>query len=357
MLKYRKGLGDMPSYDVVERDWKIKINANECGLNLPPLVEERVMSRLSRVAFNRYPNEEGDDLCAQIAQSYGCDAKNVLLGSGSSEIIEKMFYAFGGNGKKIVYPWPSFSMYPNYAKAAEADGIAVNLSDEDYSLDVDAYIDTVKSSGAGLCVVCNPNNPTGKVLPLSDIEKIAAATAKLDCAFMVDEAYVEFGGESATGLLAKYPHMIVARTFSKAYGLAAARVGYMLADESVVDMVGKTLMPYHLNVLSTVVADIVYQMRDEYCPRIEMMVRERKRMYDELKNFDEMKVFPSNTNFILLKYDKAVKLNEYLESLGIGIRSFGSAPRLTNCLRISMGTREENDTLLKAMDDFVKGRV
>ncbi len=356
-MRYREGLSDRPSYDVTERDWKIKINANECNLNLPPLVDERVMNRLSHVAFNRYPNDEAGDLCEQIARNFGCQKENVQLGNGSSEIIEKLFYAFGGEGHSIVYPWPSFSMYPNYAKAAEANGVAVNLSEDDYSLDVDEYIRAVRESNATLAVVCNPNNPTGNVMPLGDIEKIAKATADADCAFLVDEAYVEFGGESAAGLMKKYSHMIIARTFSKAYGLASARVGYMLADSAMAEMFGKTLMPYHMNVLSTVVADIVYQMRDEYRPRIDMMISERKRVYESLGKYDELKVFPSGTNFILLKYDRAVALNERLEKLGIGVRSFGKAPGLTNCLRVSMGTREENDTLLSAIDDFVKGSV
>ena len=130
MLKYRTGLKDMPSYDVVERDWQIKVNANECNMNLPPMVEDRVMGRLSRVAFNRYPNEEYDYLCEQIADNHRLQKENVLLGNGSSEIIEKLFFCFGGTkAKKIVYPVPSFSMYGIYAKAAQAQGIAVDLNE------------------------------------------------------------------------------------------------------------------------------------------------------------------------------------------------------------------------------------
>ena len=119
MLNYRNGLADMPSYDVVERPWEIKINANECNMSLPPLVEERVMNRLGTVAFNRYPNEQYDDLRDQIARNFSMQRENVLIGSGSSEIIEKLFYCFGGSPEaKIVYPQPSFSMYKIYAKAA-----------------------------------------------------------------------------------------------------------------------------------------------------------------------------------------------------------------------------------------------
>lgn len=352
MLKFRKGLAEMPSYDVTERDWKIKVNANECNLNLPPLVEERVMSRLSRVAFNRYPNEEPEYLKEQIADNFGLETNNVLLGNGSSEIIEKLFYCFGGGRHKIVFPQPSFSMYRIYAKAAEAEGIPVDLED-DYTLDADKFIKAVRDSRASLAVLCNPNNPTGTVTPLEKIKYIAD---NINCAFLVDEAYVEFYGSSAVSLLEKYPNLMVARTFSKAYGLASARVGYLLGNEAIIEMISKSYMPYHLNVLSCVTADIVYQMRHEYVPRIQMMVAERKRMAKQLKELKGFTVYPSETNFLLVKYEKAVKLNKYLEERGIGVRSFGNAPRLENCLRISMGTREENDTWFKAIKDFVEER-
>ena len=350
-MKYRKDLDKMPSYDGVERDYRIKVNANECNLNLPPLVEERVLSRLSRVAFNRYPNYEYDSLREQIARNFSVDVEQILLGGGSSEIIEKLFYAFGGSSSsKILYPQPSFSMYKIYARAAEAQPIAFDLDDK-YDLNVDNYIAVIKKEDPALAVVCNPNNPTGNVLTVDQIEEIAKS---VDCAFLVDEAYVEFYGKSAVNLVKKYPNLIVARTFSKAYGLAGARVGYMIANKEVTKMIEKTYMPYHMNSLSLATADIVYQMRDEFVPRIQMMIAERKRMSEQLKNLKGVKVYPSNTNFVLIHYDKAVELNEYLESLNIGVRSFGSAPRLENCLRISMGTREENDEWFEAIKKFNK---
>ena len=355
MLSYRKGLGDMPSYDVVERPWEIKINANECNMNLPPLVEDRLMARFSHVAFNRYPNEEYDLLREQIADNFSLQKENVMLGSGSSEIIEKLFYAFGGSGEqKIVFPDPSFSMYPIYAKAAEAAAVPVALDGEDYHLDAEQFVKAVKEAKASLAVVCNPNNPTGNGMKVSEIESIAQ---NIDCAFLVDEAYIEFYGQSAAGLLRKYPNLIVARTFSKAYGLASARVGYMLASKEITEMVSKAYMPYHMNVLSLVTADIVYQMRHEYVPRIQMMIAERKRMSEQLKTLAGFKVYPSETNFVLVKYERAAELNAYLESKGIGIRSFGSKPGLVNCLRISMGTREENDLWFDAIKVFTEGRA
>ena len=356
MLKYRTGLKDMPSYDVVERDWKIKVNANECNMNLPPMVEDRLMGRLSRVAFNRYPNEEYDALREQIADNHKLEIENVLLGSGSSEIIEKLFYCFGGTkAKKIVYPEPSFSMYRIYTKAAQALGVPVSL-EADYSLDVAKFVAAVNDHKASLAVICNPNNPTGTGYSVSDIEFIAQNIPS-NCALLIDEAYMEFYGRTSVGLLKKYPNLIIARTVSKAYGLASARVGYMLASKDIVTMIEKSYMPYHMNVLSLATADIVYQMRHEYVPRIQMMIAERKRMSTELDKLPGVTVYPSETNFVLIKYAKAKELNEYLESKGIGVRCFCDAPGLKNCLRISMGLREENDQWYDAIKQFVEGRA
>lgn len=350
MYNYRKGLAEMPSYDVVERPWNIKVNANECGMSLPPLVEDRVMARMSHIAFNRYPNEEMEDLMEAIAKNYGMSKENVLLGNGSSEIIEKIFHCFGGKNHKIVFPQPSFSMYHIYAKAAEAEGVPFDLND-DYSLNVKTFVKTVNDNNASLAVVCNPNNPTGNYIPVSDIEYIAQ---HIECPFLVDEAYIEFHGGTSVGLMEKYPHLMIARTFSKAYGLASCRCGYLLAQKDLAEMIGKAFMPYHMNTLTLVTADTVFQMRDEYVPRIQQMIAERKRMEELYASLEGFTVYPSNTNFIFVKYDKAVELNERLVSLSMGIRSFGKAPRLENCLRISMGTRMENDEIFKAVKEFVE---
>lgn len=351
MLTYRNGLNEMPSYDGVEKNYRVKVNANESTLNLPPSVEERVINRLALSAFNRYPNEEYYSLVEQIAKNFSVNAAQILLGGGSSEIIEKVFHAFGGAGKKVVFPQPSFSMYKIYAKAAESEGVPFDL-DERFNLDVDKFIATIKNVGANLAVVCNPNNPTGNALTPAQIEKIAAS---IDCAFLLDEAYIEFYGRSCVNLVAKYPNLLVARTFSKAYGMAGARVGYMIAQAEVTRMINKTFMPYHMNTLSLTAADIVYQMRDEFIPCLQMTIAERKRMSEQLKNLRGVEVFPSETNFILIRLERAEELKNYLESLGIGIRYFSpNAFGLKNGLRISIGTRMENDEVFAAMKNFLE---
>lgn len=351
MTRYREGLESMPTYEVEDRDWLIKLDANESTLNLPPLVEDRLLARLSRLALHRYPSAEAMTLLREsIAHAFQMQAENVLLGNGSSEIIEKLFYAFGGHGKKILYPTPSFSMYPIYARAADAEGIAFPLG-ENWSLDVSAFIQRAEQEQVSLAVLCNPNNPTGNVWPR---EVIAELAEKLPCPLLVDEAYIDFCPEhAATDLLPTHKNLLLTRTFSKAYGLAGARVGFLLADAGMVQMVAKAYMPYYLNALSLATADIVFQMRDEFQPRIAMTIAERKRMQKALQSIQGLQVFPSATNFICIQTTRAQELWETLAAQGIGVRKFGAGV-LQNCLRISMGTRQENDVWLATAQDFFR---
>lgn len=351
-MDIRPQLADLPTYDVSEKDWEIKLNANESNLNLPPLVAERVMNRLQCVAFHRYPVEELDDLKALLAAGFGLAAEQVTVANGSSEILEKLFFAFGGSGRRIVFPTPSFSMYHIYAKLSEAVAAPVEL-EEDFSLDAEKFIAAVKVHAAKLAVLCTPNNPTGNVVPLVDVAKIAAA---IDCPLAVDEAYVEFHGRSAASLLAAHPNLIVCRTFSKAYGLASARVGYMLASAQITRAVARLCMPYHVNTLSLAVAGVVYQMRDEFVPRIQMTVAERKRVLEALAALPGLTAYPSETNFVLVRCADARALATYLEARGIGVRAFGAPQRLADCLRVTIGTREENDCWLRAVQAFAEGR-
>lgn len=348
MIKYRTGLDELPTYDVHEKEYDIKVDANESNLNLPPLVQERVINRLGYLAFNRYP-DSGIDLKQQIAENFGLKTENVLLGNGSSELLEKLFFAFGGKGNSIVFPTPSFSMYNIYAKISDTNSVVIPLED-DYTLIPSKVLTAEEEHKATLIVICTPNNPTGNVVPLYDIEYILK---NAQCPVVVDEAYVEFHGISAVSLMEKYDKLIICRTFSKAYGFASARIGYMLAAEDIIKMVSKTCMPFHVNSLTLAAAEIVYQMRDEFVPRIKQTVAERQRVEQAIKKFDEIKVYPSETNFILIKLDEANQLNTFLEDALIGVRSFNNAKYLENCIRITIGTPEENDAILNKITEFI----
>lgn len=350
IFDFRPGLEKIKTYSVEEKEWDNKLDANESPNNLPPLVYERVMNQLEYLAFNRYPDIGMRDLRALIAEAFNTTVPNTLIGNGSSEILLALCQTFGGPGRSIVFPVPSFSMYGIYAQLTDSQAVPVELN-EDFSLLPEKIVQAAEQADAKLIILCNPNNPTGTVIPMDDIEYIVS---KAQCPVVVDEAYYEFYGQSAVQLMSKYNHLIVARTLSKAYGLAAIRVGYMLANTEIISMVDRVMMPYHMNALSLVTAQIVYQMRDEYMPLIEQIILERERLTALLQDLSEITVYPSETNFILIKMEKASELNAFLSAKNIGIRDFSKAPYLTNCIRVTVGTSLENDNLYKAIREFLK---
>lgn len=352
MLKIREGLENLQGYSVEEERFQIKLDANEGAYNLPTVVLEKVRAALTSLDFNRYPDIGMVRLRTQIADSFGLKLENILIGSGSSAILEVLCYVFGGNNRSIVFPSPSFSMYGIYAKMSDSKGVPVPLN-KDFTLDREAMLAAAERENANLLIVCNPNNPTGTLIPFADIEYIIAGAK---CPVVIDEAYYEFhGGPSAVELLSKYPHLIVARTFSKAYSLASARVGYMLADPKLIAMVEKGFTPYHVSAISLATAEVVYENRTEFQPTIQQAATERQRIAAALAAIDGIDVFPSASNFVLFRLKEAVALNQYLMDKSIGVRSFGTAPGLEGCIRVNAGTPEENTAFIIAVQQFQRG--
>jgi histidinol-phosphate aminotransferase len=349
MLTYRNVLNTFTPYQVDEQEWDIKLDANENCSNLPPLVRERLINQFEYLAFQQYPDAGACELKALIAGSLGLQPENVLIGNGSSDLLEKLCFVFGGEGRSIVIPTPSFSMYSIYAKLTDSKPVPVSLN-EDYSLDPVKLLQAAEDNQANLIIVCNPNNPTGTVLPFADIEHIIK-NAK--CPVVIDEAYYEFYGEtSAVTLLNKYENLIVAKTFSKAYCLASARVGYILAGEKIIDLINRSIKPYNVNALSLLSAEVAYQMRHEFLPGISGIISERTRLQTELEKLPDITVYPSAANFLLFKVKAAADLNKWLREKSILIRDFSTMPGLEGCMRVTIGTPLQNDAFLKAVQGF-----
>jgi histidinol-phosphate aminotransferase len=349
MFTYRKVLDSFTPYQVDEEEWAIKLDANENCSNLPPLVRERLINQFEYLAFQQYPDAGARELRSLIAGSLGLEAENVLIGNGSSDLLEKLCFVFGGQGRSIIIPTPSFSMYGIYATLTDSKPVLVGLN-EDYSLDRAKLMQAAEDNAANLIIVCNPNNPTGTAVPFEDIEHIVKSAK---CPVVIDEAYHEFYGEtSAVTLLDKYPNLIIAKTFSKAYSLASARVGYILANKEMIALINRAIKPYNVNALSLLSAEVVYQMRHEFLPGISAIVNERKRLGVELNKLKAVTVYPSAANFILFKVNDANGLNTWLKERRILIRDFSSSPGLEGCMRVTIGTPLQNDAFLNAVQGF-----
>ncbi|KYZ75197.1 histidinol phosphate aminotransferase [Anaerosporomusa subterranea] len=345
-MKFRSGLEALQPYSIEEANWPIKLDANERTDGLPPTVAKVISERLAALPFNRYPEITAYSLRKKLAAAVGCTVEQIQVGNGSSELLAAICHVFGGSGHKIVYPEPSFSMYPVYIRLADSQPVPVKL-ESDYSLSIDAFRN--QAQYADLAIVCNPNNPTGNVLPPDSIAELAR---ELTCPLVVDEAYLEFYKTSAVDLLKTNKNLIIVRTFSKAYGLAAARIGYLLTSTDISAAVGKVLLPYHVNALSLLAAETVLDYQAEFVPGIEQIICERSRLANRLAGLPGITVFPSETNFLLIKTERSADLAALLATADIGIRDFSRSPGLVNCLRISIGSPSENNLVFSVIERF-----
>lgn len=381
----RKSIEAMEEYAVESVAADIIVNANESNYPLPQELAEKVAQRTARFPFNRYPPIKAENLCEVIAKELEIDIDCVKIGNGSSELLEKACYVFGGPGKKIAVPWPSFSMYGEYAALSDSEEVRYPLTEEGY-VDADAVISFCAEQKPSLLIICNPNNPTGNYNSLAAMEKILA---NVSCPVIMDEAYMEFadGKElaenelrplhklwlvagSTLSLLGRYSNLLVFRTFSKAYGLAGLRCGYAVGAIGLARQLGKALLPYHVNAFTLMVAKTLYENKELYKERIKTIRAERDKMAAGFAALG-LRVWPTATNFVTFraegelmqqlaqaykaKYDDRLSeqaasgklIFKYLLVNSILVRDFTSHPVLTGCLRISVGLPEENQKIME----------
>jgi histidinol-phosphate aminotransferase len=302
--------------------------------------------------LNRYPDPQPAALRARLAELYGVASEQVLVGRGSDEAIDLLVRAFCREGRDaIVISPPTFGMYAVAARTQGAEVIEVPLA-ADFAVDADALLAAVTES-TKLVFVCTPNNPTGARVPMATIERLA--TALRDRALVVvDEAYLEFAGEvpSATILLDRYDNVAVLRTLSKAYALAGARVGTLVAHAAIVALLRRIQAPYPIPALCVDAALVALspQGMAQTRERIAILLAERDRLVRALPAANGvLTVYPSAANFLCVRFADAQKAYHALIAVGIVVRDVGRYPQLADCLRITIGAPQENAALLGAL--------
>ena len=307
-----------------------------------------------RRPLNRYPEVRPAKLQVGLARRFGCEPEQLLVTRGSSEAIDLLIRTFCRAGvDSILTPYPSFSMYRHYATIQGAGVIEVPMAAEnDFALDVDALLAACQAD-TRLVFVCSPNNPTGTPLPRADLIRLLDGRAD-QSVVVVDEAYVEFGDEpSVVNMLADYPNLVVLRTLSKALGFAGARCGAVIGSSDVVRMLNAVQAPYAL--ATPVVECVEDALGDEELRKAEEMVAdivsERERVMQRVASYDFVaKVWPSDANFFLLRSSRATEILNRCAEQKVLLRGFGGD--LADCIRISIGSRDDNERLLAALDSL-----
>ncbi|MBI4418017.1 MAG: histidinol-phosphate transaminase, partial [Ignavibacteriales bacterium] len=320
----------------------ILLDANENAFGSPVSVDG--------ITLNRYPDPSQIQLRRRIAQINDVDPEQIFVGVGSDEIIDLLIRLFcqpGGDSVIVLAP-----TYGVYRVAAEINDVRVNpvLLTESFEIDVPAVMHNV-SSRTKMVFCCSPNNPTGNLLRAQDI---AALCRRTEAIIVVDEAYIDLAqAQSLCHSVPEYPNLVVLRTLSKAWGLAGIRLGYAIANEQIVSYLLKIKSPYNINALTSEYALKALDNWETVERTVSLVIKERNRLSKELSGLREVTaVFPSRANFLLVRFADGYSVYNELANRGIIVRYRGNEPNLENCIRITVGTPQENNLLLLTLKEM-----
>jgi histidinol-phosphate aminotransferase len=336
----------LKAYTVAPAEGMIKLDAMENPYRLPGPLRQAVGELIADAAINRYPDPAAPALKARLRQTMGIpETAGLVIGNGSDELITLAAQALARPGAVMLAPEPTFAMYRMNAVLSRMRFVGVSLR-SDFTIDPDAVLAAIETHQPALVFVAYPNNPTGNLFPEDAVERIVAATPGLA---VVDEAYQPFAQRSFMPRLDDFPNLVVMRTVSK-LGLAGVRLGYAAGRPEWIAELDKVRPPYNVSVLTQVVAERVLAHADVLEAQARAIREERGRLHQALARLPGVTVFPSAANFLLVRVPDAPGAFAGLRSRRVLVRSFhGSHPLLEHCLRVTVGTPEENQTLLAAL--------
>lgn len=341
-MKEKQSVKELQPYVVNPTVCSVKLDANEGDKNL---FKDLVKELGDNFYLNVYPDDNYTDFKKAVADYIGCKTQNISVGNGSSELLDLCVKTFVDTNELILSLDPTFSMYSIYAKIVNSRYIGAGQGN-DFIVDVDDVIKSIKENNPKLTIVCNPNNPTGTVIKRDKVLEIVKSTDEI---VIVDEAYMEFSEESVVDEIENYKNLIVVKTLSKAFSMAGIRTGYLLANEELVKTVEKVRPPYNLNSISAFLATKALQQKDKMLVYVNQVKKEREKVYKSLLDMG-IKAFPSGANFVFFYCDDK-DLEDKLVKEDVLIRKFGG--KLDNHYRVTIGTNNENNAFVEAMKKLV----
>lgn len=339
----------MTSYPVPDATGFVKLDAMENPFTLPEPLATQLGEHLAGVALNRYPAPRPAALIDKIKRVMGVPEHcGVLLGNGSDEIISMIAMACAKPGAKLLAPMPGFVMYQMSAKFAKLEFIGVPHR-PDFTLDTEAVIAAIAEHEPAVIYLSYPNNPTGTLYPDADIERIIAAAGERRGLVVIDEAYQPFAQRSWLPRAREFDNVVVMRTVSK-LGLAGIRLGYLVGDAAWLDELDKVRPPYNVNVLTQAAAEFMLDHVDVLEAQAALLRGERAKLAAAVAAMPGATVFPSAGNFLLVRVPDADAVFETLCTARVLIKNVSRVhPLLDNCVRLTVGTAEENAQLLAAL--------
>ena len=346
----KSAVRNLKAYTLSPHRASIKLNQNENPWDVTPAIKAETLRRLENRKWSRYPDFIPTSLHERLANFASWSPDGVLAGNGSNELIQALLMVTINDRKRVLISEPTFALYRQVTRVLGGEVISLPLT-ADFNFNVDQLLQHAERSSVDVIILCSPNNPTGCVIRDEDLRRLLRSAPGL---VVIDEAYHEFAEHSVVPLLNEFANLVVLRTFSKAMGLAALRVGYLLAAPGLVTEIRKALLPYNLNAFSQTAAEVCLEMYgSELLPTVTRIIGERERLFGALGEIEGFVPVASQANFMIVKTQIAPKsiFNELLKK-DILVRDVSSYPMLDSYFRVNVGTPTENDALIRALQEI-----
>jgi histidinol-phosphate aminotransferase len=340
----------MVGYHSPQLDVRIRLNTNESPVPPPEAWRRDAAAALASVTWNRYPDRHATGLREGLARHHGVAPEQVFAANGSNEVLQALCLAYGGAGRSVAVFEPTYALHSHIARVT-GTGVVVGERRDDFTLDLDEVRRVIDETAPAITFLCSPNNPTGLVEPEAVVRAVAGLAPGL---LVVDEAYGQFAPWTALDLVDDDAALVVTRTYSKTWATAGLRLGYCVAPAWVVEELEKVALPYHLDAFKQEAGRLALDHEDEMRARVAGLIEERGRLSAGLGDLD-VEVWPSAANFVLFRprHRLADDVWDALVARSILIRNCAGWPRLDGCLRVTVGTVEENDAFLSALTEIL----
>ncbi len=349
-LGVRPDLVDVAPYVSPQQPARYRMNTNESPYAPPPELVKEVAAEIEQIALNRYPDRDANDLYDAMSMHLEWPREGLWIANGSNEVFMHLFLGFGGPGRSGMLFEPTYTLHSLIPTVASTKMTKLERG-RDFTIDLDEALEAIRRERPELVIVCSPNNPTGGSEPLSAVRALLAEAPGL---VVVDEAYIEFADpeESVRPLLAEHDNLVLVKTFSKAWRLAGVRIGYMLAQPSLIAELARVRLPYHLSAPTQIVGRAALRHAGRTLELVRSISAERDRIALELQALGVL-TYPSSANFVLFEVDDPQRVWRDLLDRGVLVRSYPEHARLKRCLRVTAGLPEETDAFLDAMREVI----
>jgi histidinol-phosphate aminotransferase len=331
----------------------VRLNTNESPFPPPPELAERLAGELKGVAWHRYPDRATTALRRGIAGLHGVSPNQVFAANGSNEVLQTLLLAYAGPGRRVATFEPTYALHAHIARITGAEVVEGERGD-DFVLTEDEVHRVLDRHRPAVVFLCSPNNPTGLVEPAGVVRAVAERAGRDGFVLVVDEAYGQFAPWSALDLFDEEQPLVVSRTYSKTWSMAAARLGYLVGPSWLVAELEKVVLPYHLDVITQLAGTLALDYADQMTERVSTIVEERGRLQAALADLP-VTAWPSAANFLLFRPQRrrGEEVWQALVDRSVLVRDCSSWPRLEGCLRVTVGTRAENDAFLTALTEVL----